>query len=59
MGRLYLRILNALVWIGVWLGAAYWSGAWGNFIPMFVEAFVPAMLGGFIHIALRKQHPTS
>jgi hypothetical protein len=49
----WLRIVNVVVWLAVWAGAVAWSGTYGAWFIMFMQAFIPVMLGGSIHIALR------
>jgi hypothetical protein len=47
------RIVNAMFWLAVWGATVAWSGTYGAWFLMFIQAFVPVMLGGMIHIALR------
>ena len=55
--RLIARIINGLVWIGVWVGILKFTDTWGQWVPMIAEAFIPGMLFGFIHIAFRGHEP--
>lgn len=48
-----LRIVNAIFWCGVWIGVVVWSETFGRWVLMGLQAFVPVMLWGGIHIALR------
>jgi hypothetical protein len=34
-----------------------WSGTYGRWVLMFIQAFVPVMLWGALHIALRPGGP--
>lgn len=49
----HLRIANAAFWFAVWIGIIAWSGTFRHWAIMFFQAFVPVMLWGMIHIALR------
>jgi hypothetical protein len=48
-----LRIVNIAVWCAVWVGIVVWTGTFRHWLIMFFQAFVPVMLWGTIHIALR------
>jgi hypothetical protein len=48
-----LRVVNVLFWLATWAAIVVWSGTYGRWFLMFMQAFVPAMLCGSIHIALR------
>jgi hypothetical protein len=52
--RRTFRIINALVWIGIWAGVVFWTETWGHWVPMFFQAMLPLMLGGYIHLVLRR-----
>jgi hypothetical protein len=51
--RLY-RWLNFLFWVGLYAALVVWSESWHSWFAMFLEAWVPLMLGGYLHIVLRR-----
>jgi len=51
------RIANGLFWIAVWAGIVVFTGSIGQWFFMFLQAFVPAMLWLFVHLALRPGGP--
>ena len=51
--RIRFRWLNALFWIGIYAALVIWSESWHSGGAMFLEAWVPLMLGGYLHIVLR------
>jgi hypothetical protein len=52
--RKIYRLLNALFWLGIYIALVIWSDSWRSWFAMFLEAWVPLMLGGYIHIVLRR-----
>ncbi len=48
-----LRIANVVFWIAVWAGVVAWTDAYGHWFVMVMQSFIPIMLGGSVHIALR------
>ena len=53
--RRKLRIVNAAFWIVAWIATVIWTKAFGELGPMALEALALAMIGAFIHIALRAE----
>ncbi len=51
--RIY-RLLNVLFWIALYAGAVIWTESWHSWGAMFIEMWVPLLLGGYIHIVLRR-----
>jgi hypothetical protein len=58
MNRRTFRIINALFWITVWVVTVIWTETWGHWFQMFMQLWIPTMLGGYIHLVLRR-HGTS
>lgn len=58
MWRRTFRIVNALFWLAVWGAVVFVTGIWGNWPAVVLFGFVPVMLGGLMHIALRPDDTT-
>jgi hypothetical protein len=53
MNRRTFRIINIVFWITVWVVVVVWTETWGHWFQMFIQSFVPVMLGGYLHLVLR------
>ena len=49
-----LRSINAVFWIAVYVAIVVWTETWGHWFQMFFQAWVPIMLGGYLHLVLRR-----
>lgn len=53
------RIVNIVFWLAVWVAVIIITDTSDNWFVMLLQAFIPTMLGLFIHIALRPNDPES
>jgi hypothetical protein len=49
-----LRTINILFWIAVYTAIVIWTETWGHWVPMIAQTFIPAMLGGYLHLVLGR-----
>jgi hypothetical protein len=47
------RIINAAVWLAIYVTVLVWTDAWRHIWVSVLIAFVPLVLGGYVHLVLR------
>jgi hypothetical protein len=52
-----MRVLNAVIWLGLWLYFVISYNSFGDWYHMFGEAFIPAIIGIVIDLGLRRKRP--